>query len=199
MATIEHPTTPGFREVSWLPVTVVAQSRSPFSLKAQVYKWSGQMRVATCSLPIMTIAEGRAWQAFFMRLNGPENSFYLTDQIINSGNAPPKGAGLVNGGSQTGSTIVTDGWVPNRARLFEPGELVQIGERLHNVLTVTNSDASGNATLTVWPQVASAASDNSAIEYVSPKGIFRLTEMPALTWNLERLCAGMTFTAEEVF
>jgi hypothetical protein len=76
------------------------------------------------------------------------------------------GTGVVNGASQTGSSIVTNGWTASVTNLFLPGDVVsfagvfevnpqnrQSTGTLKNfmITTAVSSDGSGNATLSIFP------------------------------------------------
>ena len=85
---------------------------------------------------------------------------------------------LVNGASQTGSDLVTDGWATNQDTLFKAGDWVQLGSsggsQLYMVADDVSSDTSGNATITVVPELRSSPADDDAVTYQSCKGLFRL-------------------------
>jgi hypothetical protein len=94
------------------------------------------------------------------------------DQNVNtltSGNYA--GAGVINGASQTGSSIVTNGWTASRT-LFNGGEVVTFagvnainpvnyqstGALANFVITApTTSDGSGTATLPIYPAITTSS------------------------------------------
>lgn len=78
------------------------------------------------------------------------------------------GSGAVNGASQTGSSIVTNGWTASVTNLFLPGDVVafagthQVNPQNRNstgslknfvITAAVNSDGSGNATLPIFPAI----------------------------------------------
>ncbi len=81
------------------------------------------------------------------------------------------GAGAVNGGGQTGSAVVTNGWTASQTGLLKKGDIVTFAGclRVHpesKIATPTlqqfvvtadvNSDGSGNATLPISPAIATS-------------------------------------------
>lgn len=78
----------------------------------------------------------------------------------------PWGAPQVNGASQTGSSLVTDGW-PASTNLFKPGDYLAFDNgtfrELHQVAAVAASDASGAVTLSITPPIHRSPADNALI------------------------------------
>jgi hypothetical protein len=110
-------------------------------------------------------------------------------------------APLVNGGSQTGDTLVIDGCSPNAVGFFLPGDYIQIGSstttQLYKVLTQVDTDASGNATLDLWPNLRSSPANNAAVTVVDTKGRFRLKDN-VTQWNINEISSyGITFDCVE--
>jgi hypothetical protein len=56
-----------------------------------------------------------------------------------------------------------------------PGDYIQIGLRLHQITAQVNADASGNATLAIWPSLRETPAGGTAIALVNPVGVFRLS------------------------
>ena len=78
---------------------------------------------------------------------------------------------------------------------------MQIGSgltaRLHKVLVDTNSDASGNVTLELWPHVRTAPADNAAVTVSNAKGLFRLSTNEQAWSSNEAAIYGISFGAME--
>ena len=83
----------------------------------------------------------------------------------------PHGAGggtpLVQGGSQPGTSLVTDDWTPNITKVVAGGDVIKIAglTPLYRVRDDANSNGSGAATLIITPAipVGSSPADNAAI------------------------------------
>ena len=173
------PASPAFRAARWERESAVAVSQSPFTYAQQAQVWDGQRWLATVSLPVMQLAAASEWEAFFGKLNARQGTFLMGHPL----RAAPRGVGtgtpLVNGASQTGRSLVTDGWTAGQTGILKAGDMIQLGSastaRLYQILADANSDGSGNATFDVWPEIATAWDDNAAITVTAPKGVFRLT------------------------
>ena len=98
-------------------------------------------------------------------------------------------APLVNGASQTGNDLITDGWAthqvdgskPWQEPILRAGDWIQLGSgatsRLYMVVYDVETDATGNATITVVPEITQLRglpADDAVITYQSTKGLFRL-------------------------
>ena len=194
------PTTAGIAKVRLTANDIVGISQSPFTASQQVYKYPGQFWEADVTLPAMKRADAEYWVTFLMKLNGPFGTFLLGDPLGATARGVATGTPLVNGGSQVGNELVTDGWTVSQTGILKAGDYIQLGSgataQLYKVLDDANSDGSGNATFTIWPSLRSSPSDNAAITVSAPKGNFRLTTPAA--WDIDEASIyGMTFGARE--
>lgn len=194
------------RSVKITPRSVVAVEESPFSLVQQAYAWSGaQQWILEVEYPPMikagTHGDAAALVAWLTGLNGREGTFLFGDPANKTPAGVATGTPLVNGASQTGYDLITDGWTTGVTGILKAGDWIQLGtgasSRLHMVMATVNSDGSGNATLTLWPKLRSSPSDNAAIVTSSPRGVFRLISAPQ--WSIDRAKVyGVSFKAQEV-
>ena len=194
------PTTAGIAKVRLTANDIVGISQSPFTASQQGYKYPGQFWEADVTLPAMKRADAEYWVTFLMKLNGPFGTFLLGDPLGATARGVATGTPLVNGGSQVGNELVTDGWTVSQTGILKAGDYIQLGSgataQLYKVLDDANSDGSGNATFTIWPSLRSSPSDNAAITVSAPKGNFRLTTPAA--WDIDEASIyGMTFGARE--
>lgn len=195
------PTTTGIAKIRISANNVVGVSMSPFTAKQQVYKYTGQFWEAEISLPPMKRSEAEYWISFLLKLNGSYGTFLLGDPNGETARGVVTGTPLVNGASQTGNELVTDGWTTSTTGILKAGDYIQLGSgasaKLHKVLDDVDSDGSGNATITIWPDLRSAPSDNAAIVVSGAKGVFRLSTNQS-DWDVnEASIYGMTFPARE--
>jgi hypothetical protein len=195
------PTVSGIMRVRFAANDVVGVVQSPFTASQQVYRYTGQFWEADITLPPMKRADAEYWISFLLKLNGPYGTFLLGDPNGATARGAATGTPLVNGDSQTGNELVTDGWTTSTTGILKAGDYIQLGagatSRLYKVLDDVNSDGSGNATLTLWPDLRSAPSDNAAITVSSPKSVFRMTS-PQTSWDInEATLYGLTFGARE--
>lgn len=180
---------------------IVAMSTSPFTGQQQVYKHQGQWWEMEVTLPPMKRADAEQVASFLIKLNGQYGTFLLGDPA----NTAPRGVGtgtpLVKGAGQSGDTLITDGWTPSVTGILKAGDWIQLGSasstRLHKVLDDANSDGSGNATLTIWPNLRSSPADNDAITINNTKGRWRLSSND-VDYNIETgQFYGITFACVE--
>lgn len=155
--------------------SAVAISRSPFTFATQVQKFAGQLWLAEITLPPMTRSDGAAdWIAFLLKLNGQEGTFLLGDNTATTPRGTATGSPLVNGASQTGQSLITDGWTNSVTNILKAGDYISIGQRMYMVLNNVNSNGSGQATLDIWPALRESPGDNDVITTANCKCLFRL-------------------------
>ncbi len=76
---ITIPTTPGFVRSTMRLINTVSATTSPFSGKTRTQQFDYVAWQMDLTLPPMTRAQAAPWQSFFLKLNGPENYFFLAD------------------------------------------------------------------------------------------------------------------------
>ena len=170
------PTNVSFKRLTLTTDSQVAMQQSAFTGQTQVFVHQGEVWFAEVTLPDMARANAEEWIAFLLKLNGPQGTFYLGDPLGKTARGSVSGTPRVNGGSQTGRSLVTDGWSTNASGVLLAGDYIQLGQRLHKVLSDVDADGSGNATLDIWPRIRESPADNDTIITSSPKGIFRLVD-----------------------
>jgi hypothetical protein len=116
---------------------------------------------------------------FLLKLSGMFGTFLMGDPINKSPRGVGTGTPLVKGAEQVGNELVTDGWTINTPNILKAGDWIQLGSgvtsRLHKVLDNVNSDATGTATLTLFPSLRSSPNDNAAIVTNDTVGLWRLS------------------------
>lgn len=182
-------------------IDVVGVVQSPFTASQQVYRYQGQYWEADITLRPMDREEAEYWISFLLKLNGQYGTFLLGDPNGATPRGVATGTPLVKGAGQTGNELLTDGWTSGITGIMKAGDYIQLGTgsnaRLYKVLDDVNSDGSGNATLTLYPDLRSAPSDNSAIIVNNAKGNFRLNSSQT-AWDItEAQIYGITFGARE--
>lgn len=196
---LRMPELPGFREISWGSDSVVAVTESPFTYAQQVYEWPGQRWKCAIRLPAMRLELARRWLAFFGMLNGQSGTFYLSDSKFARRSAGDNlGDPELDGSHATGALVKSKGWTPNMQGVARPGDWLEIGGRLRRVTSLepVASDADGKAHFTVWPYVTPNLA-GAPITWLDPRGIFRLANVPDMTWDTNRLMSGIQFSCIE--
>jgi hypothetical protein len=200
---ITLPSTPAVQSVRLAPLSVVATSRSPFTLKTQTHVHQGQQWQLEVQWPTMTRAEAEAFLAALVSLNGKEGSFLFGDPAgaIPRGSAKDTpGTPLVRGASQTGDTINFDGAPSGVTGYLLAGDYVSLGTgsstRLHKVLedvNTTGGSPAGLFTLTLWPKVVVVPADNAVLTVSSAQGVFELAEN-ANPWDVDSSLVGGAYS-----
>jgi hypothetical protein len=198
------PTHTGLASVELTARDVVSISESPFTFSQQVVRHAGAQWSATVSLPPMKRADAEYWNAFLLRLRGRSGTFLLGDP----NSATPRGSAStvvgtprVNGGSQTGNELVVDGLPTSATGYLLAGDYIQLGSgstsRLYKVLEDVDTNATGEATLNLWPDLRSSPLDNSVIVVSNAKGVFRLVSNDVV-WSINSASVyGISFAAVE--
>lgn len=192
------PTAAGIEGFSLRIMAGAAMLRSPWSFATQVQEHTGQLWMAEVSIAPHQRAYAEPWVGFLEALKGPVGTFLMGDPWGKNPRGTATGTPLVKGASQTGETLLTDGWTINITGILKAGDYIQIGQRLYKVKQDANSNGSGDATLEIGPRLRESPADNAPIITASPKGLFRLNsvEVPLFDLDRERLYS-VSFTAVE--
>ena len=186
---IDTPAT-GIAQISLIARDATALTQSPFTFKQQAQRSAGQRWEADISLPPMQRDTAEPWVAFLAKLRGPYGTFLMGDPngatARGSASTTP-GTPVVNGAAQTGDTLSIDGLPALATGYLKAGDYIQIGggsdARLYKVLDDVDTSASGEADLTLWPDLRSSPADCAAVVVANAKGLFRLST-PASNWSI---------------
>lgn len=80
----------------------------------------------------------------------------------------------IDGASQTGSELITTGWLPGQNALLKKGDFFQVGNYLYMSTQQAVSDVNGGALIDVAPALRESPSDGEQIITSNPQGLFRL-------------------------
>jgi len=137
----------------------------------------------------------KKWAAWLLALNGPEGTFNLPidASFPRSGTA---GHGWNVGASmQVGDTFLPLVPTSGGVGVAAVGDLFYIsgsGSHLHRVLSV-ETDAQGAMTgVHVFPRLRRALVNHS-LTFADVQGSFRLSSLPAESYDAARICAGLSF------
>lgn len=187
---LTFPTQTGVAAVEFTATDVVSVSQSPFTLAQQVVRHAGARWSATISIPPVKRSDSEYWNSFLLRLRGQFGTFLLGDP----NGATPRGSAasaagtpVVNGASQTGNELAIDGLPASAVGYLRAGDYIQLGSaasaRLYKVLEDVDSNASGQATLNLWPDLRSSPADGATVVVSNAKGVFRLSNNEAV-WTI---------------
>lgn len=203
----------GPESISLRLVTADTISGSPFTYKQQVINLGGSRWEASLSIPPVNKEMAEVWISFLLSLKGRtgtlligdpmgavQQGFYSTDEIFvpslnldfTLGSYAVTGASLqpvVDGAGQLGDTVNLRDLPFSTNAVFKPGDYIQIGvgsaATLHKVLTTTNSDIDGKATVDIAPDLRKPTIDGQAVITSNPKGVFRLKDN-TVEWSIDK-------------
>lgn len=197
------PTHTGIRSINIRAVNVVAYERSPFTLSGQAQASAGQGWAADVTLPPMKYEDAEQWNAWLLSLRGQFGTFLMGDPVraLARGSARGTDTVTVNGAGQTGENLNITSDQLSALEYLKAGDYIQLGSgistTLHKVLVDVDTDASGNATLTLWPHVRTAPSNGATVVVENAKGRWRLSSNES-EWSVnEASIYGISFSAME--
>ena len=122
--TITYPLTPPAsiaKSVQFSPVSVIAESTSPFTLEQEIFEHQGQIWKGSFQMPPFLQDDGEDWAAFFLALNGIHGTFLLGDPVGQTPRGTPTGTPVVDGAGQERAKVLnTRGWDTNTL-IFQAG------------------------------------------------------------------------------
>lgn len=169
--------------------------QSPLTNAVQTTSRKGSLWKATLTFNNLVGADRKVMQAFLVGLNGQEHRFTLHDHSHTK-----RGAGggtlAVNGGSQSGSSLICDGATASVTNYLRAGDYISFNNELHMITADANSDSSGNITLSIAPPIRKTPPDDTVVDYSEPvSGVFMLAG-PA-SWDTTQSIAS-NYTVEAI-
>jgi len=123
------------------------------------HRWSVELKY-----PPMTRAAFAPLWAFLNDQQGRVGSFNFT-LPEHAALGTLAGTPVVLGDSQTGKTLLTDGWTPNELGVLKAGDFIRIGDdyKTYQVTEDVDADADGDADIPLNAPLAASPSDSDAI------------------------------------
>ena len=161
------PSSPAFQSLNIQSIQPTFISRA-ISGRRQARQIGGQFWKMTATFPPMTRAEFAPIYAFIIAQRGRYESFTLVPPVVGNPQGSAGGTPLVNGGSQTGRSLVTDGWTVSTT-IFKAGDYLKLAgnDKVYMITADVSSDGSGNATISIEPALVSSPADNAVVTYTS--------------------------------
>lgn len=197
------PTGIGIAQIELRVTNAVAISRSPFTFAQQVHAYAGQSWQADVTLPPIQRDLAEEWLAWLISLKGQVGTFYLGDPNAKTprGSARNSDTIDINGTQSSGNTIAIDSAPINRTGYLKAGDYIHVNtgttRQLFKVLKDANTNASGQATLDVWPDVRVSLGDNATVTVENTQGLFRLASNEQSFSINEASTYGISFSAIE--
>ena len=162
--------------VSWDLIDNSRQFASPHTGAVQVEQRGGQRLMATLDFANKADADRRALIGFLALVTANADPFNLPAfgmYYAGAGGGTPRGMG----GSQTGTSLETDGW-PNSTVVMRAGDPFDVNGELKICAADVTSNGSGQATVEFFPELRSAPADNALLDLTDPSGVFRIPAGP---------------------
>ena len=175
MTTYTIPTTVGFSSVEFGLENNNQVFESPLSNSIQVSELTGARWYATFNLPPMKKENSLEYIGFLQRLQGRVHSFFGFDANHRSPSGTIAGSTLlVNGASQTGTSLTLDG-AQASTTVLKAGDFFSVNSELKMVTVDATSDGSGDVTVNFVPSLRSSPSDDAVITTTNPVCTMKLT------------------------
>ncbi len=199
MTTYTIPTTVGFSSVEFGLENNNQVFESPLSNSIQVSELTGARWYATFNLPPMKKDNALEYIGFLQRLQGRVHSFFGYDANHRSPSGTIAGSTLlVNGASQTGTSLVLDGGA-NSTLVLKAGDFFSVNNELKMVTANATTDGSGDVTVNFVPSLRSSPSDDASITTTNPVCTMKLTG-DSTTYSINTSSIyGISFSGVEVF
>ena len=165
----------GQTDVTLRAVNIVGEQRGPFNAKREIQVFPGaHWEIEVAFLPVLR-AEAQRLEAFLLSLRGKAGTFRLADPYRSLPLGSNLGTPLVRVATVAGDeAVLTKGWTINQVDALKAGDFIEIGTRLHMVLQDADADASGNATVNVWPPIRQVHAVNAPLITSNARGVFAL-------------------------
>jgi hypothetical protein len=142
---------------------------SPLNGAVQTTELPGARWVCEITYDTLSKPDRLLMQAFLSKLRGRAGRVFLWDMSHYKPQGVASGSPLVNGASQTGASLITDGWTISQSPIIKAGDYVGVNNELKRIVADSNSNGSGQSTLTFEPPLRSSPADNAAITTDKPK------------------------------
>lgn len=105
------------------------------------------------------------FQGFLLSQRGQADTFTTTLPGYTAPQGTWPGTPLVNGASQTGRSIIMDGFTASQTGVAKCGDLLKFAghTKVYMITADANSNGSGQATLSIEPALVASPADNEAI------------------------------------
>ena len=188
MAILSLPGTPRFQSASFQSRVNVRQFQSSEDGSVQTGQKPGSVWILEAALPPMSRAVAQPWLAILMQLKGGAGRIYAGEPFMTAPLGSIPGTPLVKGASQTGNSLITDGWTINQSDILLAGDMIAFelpsgGRQLTMITSDASSDGSGDSTLAIEPALRESPADDQAIITASPTCVMRLMDVDGATWE----------------
>lgn len=198
MPTVSMPSSPGFTRTRFGLRANTQGFESPLNRSVQTLELVGARWFAEYELPAMSRAQAAAWLAFLVGLQGRAGRFYGFDPDAKTPQGTWAGTPLVNGASQTGSSLILDGF--SASATVKAGDYFTVNGELKMITADGTADGTGNLTVSFKPSLRASPADDAAITSSNPTCTMMLIDDEQSVWDASELSLfGLRFAGVEVF
>lgn len=172
---------------------------SPLSNAVQTLELPAPRWIVSFSLENIQEDDAAVMQAWFAQMRGQSGRFYLHNMARQRPRGVATGTPLVNGASQTGVTLATDGWTPSQTGILKAGDFFGVNGELKMCVADCDSNGSGQATITFEPPLRASPADNAAITTTRPTATFKLDDDTSKWRTRAPLLTTFNITATEAW
>jgi len=180
----------------WRLISNTAAFGDPLTGVVQTLSRPGARWAVTMSFTALDADDRATLQAFLIKLRGQENRASIYDhshtQRGNLGGTP-----VVNGGSQTGTSLVTSGWSGDNP-VIRAGDYFTVNGELKMVTADANHTA-GAATISFEPALRASPTNGAALTVSNPTATFMLSGNDVGWSNRPASFSGFTIEFVEAF
>lgn len=152
----------------WWLETLTQEHRSPLTGATQTQELLGARWATRVEYHNTSVGDARLLWAFLAQMRGRSGRVY----VPNFGRPRRHGVGggtpVVDGGSQSGSTLAISGGPLSTSGWLLPGDMIGFGGVMHMVTASTATDGSGDASVAIAPPLRSSPSNGATITLVRP-------------------------------
>lgn len=198
MATLILPTAPGFRASRFGLRSNTQSFESPLNRTVQTLELVGARWHGQYELPPMRRDQAAVWISMLIALQGRAGRFFGFDPDAKTPRGTWAGTPLVNGASQTGSSLILDGFTASAT--VKTGDYFQVGTELKMITADGTADGSGNLTISFAPSLRASPADNDPITSSNPTCTMMLVDDDQAAWDANEVSVfGLSFSGIEVF
>lgn len=198
MATLTMPSTSGLVSSRFGLLSNTQTFESPLTRTVQTLELVGARWRGDYVLAPMLRAAASEWQSFLVSLQGRAGRFYGFDPDAKTPRGTWAGTALVNGASQTGLSLILDGFTPSAT--VKVGDYFTVNGELKMISADGTADGSGNLTVSFNPSLRAAPANDAAITSTNPTCTMMLIDDDQAMWDADNISVfGLRFSGIEVF
>jgi len=159
--------------VEWVLKSNTQSFTSPLTGATQTLSLPGDKWAFTFIYDFVSRTDADTVAVFMTKLRGMGNRFKTGNPARSTLLGAGGGTPLVKGASQTGASLLTDGW-PLSTAILKAGDYFEVNSEYKLVAADVTSDGSGNATITFEPPLRASPADNAPITLSGAGATFML-------------------------